>query len=361
MIEEQTLAGVQADHILAHYRGLVWPTVRAYLVGPQYPQAFAVPTAYSDEQDRHWSMVREYPRRQGKYLRAALLMLTCDAIGGSSDLARNTAAAMQLSEDWILVHDDVEDGSAKRRGKPTLHQMYGPPLAINAGDALHTIMWHALHENRAILGTRKTFAVLEEFFRMISRTIEGQSAELQWLGTDPCSITERDCLLVYDGKTGYYSVSGPMRLGALVAGATESQLDALAAFGVQLGRCFQLVDDLLDVRGDFRGLRQQRGSDIVEGKRTVLLTHLLHAVSGPERTKLVAILAKPREEKTAQEVEWIIDHMQRYGSIQHAQALAKACKEAAAALFRDDLAFLSRQPARARLEVLMQFVLERDH
>ncbi len=125
MIEEQTLARIQAADILAHYRELVWPIVQSYLVGPPYPRAFEGPAAYKREQDLHWGMIREYPKRQGKYLRPAFLLLTCEAMGGDAMLARNTAAAMQLSEEWILIHDDIEDNSLARRGAPTLHRMIG--------------------------------------------------------------------------------------------------------------------------------------------------------------------------------------------------------------------------------------------
>ena len=262
MLEERTLAHRQAVEILAGYREQVWAAVQSSLLGPQYPPAFAVPATYEREHALHWSMVSEYPTRQGKYLRPTLLLLACEAMAGDAALARNTAVAMQLSEEWLLIHDDLEDGSFERRGGPTLHRMVGPALANNAGDALHAIMWMALFKNEAILGIEKTQAIFDEFFSMMSRTIEGQSAELQWVASNNSPVSDGDCLFLYDAKTGYYTVAGPMRLGALVAGATPEQLDALAAFGVKLGRCFQLVDDILDVTQDFQGLKKQRGNDI---------------------------------------------------------------------------------------------------
>ncbi len=88
--------------------------------------------------------------------------------------------------------------------------------------------------------------------------------------------------------------------------------------------------------------------------------HLLRSISEQERPRLLSILEKHREEKTPQEVEWVIERMDQCGSIRYAQELARAFKEEAAAMFRD-LTFLSRQPARDRLETLMNLVLERDH
>jgi len=241
------------------------------------------------------------------------------------------------------------------------HRMYGSELAVNAGDTLHALMWGLLLKNKEVLGLQQAYCVLEEFYRIVMRTTLGQSVELQWTVANATTLSDDDWFFLSDAKAGFYSIGGPMCLGALIAGAGAHQLDALSALGVPLGRCFQLVDDLLDVSGDFRGLKGQQGSDIYEGKRTALLAHLFRTISGPDRTRLLSILAKGREEKTEQEVEWIIDNMQRHGSIGHAQTLARAFKAEAEAIFRRDLTFLSGQPARDRLEALMNFVLERDH
>lgn len=359
MIDQHTLANEQAIDILTRYRDMVWPLVKAYLTSPQYPEAFALPGTYAQEHNLHWHMVVEYPSRQGKYLRPTLLILTCEALGGDTMLARNTAAAMQLAEEWMLIHDDWEDGSVERRGGPTLHRLYGPALANNAGDALHAIMWKVLFENTAILGVQKTSAILEEFYCMMMRTMEGQSTDLYWIATNKTDVSDNDCLFLSDSKTGYYSCSGPMRLGAIIAGAAERQLDALAAFGVILGRCFQLVDDILDVTQDVRRLKKQH--DLYEGKRTVMLGHLLRSVSDQERMKLVAFLAKDRKERTAREVEWVMEMMERHGSIQYAKDLAKDLKEQAVAMFGQELCFLRQRPARDNLRTLINFVLDRDH
>jgi geranylgeranyl diphosphate synthase type II len=361
MLEEHVLARLQPTHILAHYRALVWPIVERHLQDPPYPGAFQVPDTYRSEQGLHWRAVSEYPSRQGKYLRAALLVLSCAAMGGEEQQALTTAAAMQLAEEWMLVHDDLEDGSTLRRGKPALHCLYGSGLAVNAGDTLHALMWGLLLENKEVLGLQRAYLVLEEFYRIILRTTLGQSVELQWTAANATTLSDEDWFFLSDGKAGFYTIGAPLRLGALIAGAGATELEALSGFGVPLGRCFQLVDDLLDLSGGFRGLKGQRGSDIYEGKRTVMLAHLLRSICGPDRTRLLSIMAKCREEKTEEEVDWIIDQMQRHGSIAHARGLARACQAEAEAMFGYDLAFLSRQPARDRLEALIQYVLERDH
>ena len=87
--------------------------------------------------DEHWEVITDYPSRRGKYLRPALVMLMAEAMSGSSEKAVYTATAMQMSEDWILIHDDWEDGSLERRGKPALHRLVSSEISVNAGDTLH--------------------------------------------------------------------------------------------------------------------------------------------------------------------------------------------------------------------------------
>ena len=113
---------------------------------------------------------------------------------------------MQLSEEWILILDDIEDNSDERRGKPTLHKMYGTELAINAGDALHMIMWK-------IINDIKSNKISEEFYKMLLRTAMGQGVEQIWINEKP-EATEERYFFVADSKTGYYSMAGPIRLGA---------------------------------------------------------------------------------------------------------------------------------------------------
>jgi geranylgeranyl diphosphate synthase type II len=349
-----------AVKILEKYKKLVWPEIKRYLKDPVYPPSFQIPKTFKKEALFHWKATKEYPKRQGKYLRPTLLILTCEAMGGKPQDAVKTAAAMQISEDWILIHDDFEDKSEVRRGKPTLHRMYGPELAINAGDALHIIMWKVLTDNKS-LDSKITTALIDEFYRMLTRTALGQALEIKWAKENKIDFLDKDWFFIADGKTSYYSVAGPMRLGAIIAGATNKKLDLLAEFGLNLGRCFQLVDDVLDLTSDFKGLKKQIGNDIYEGKRTAILGHLLRNADKKDKKKLTLILKKSREEKTKNEVDWVIKKMHEYGSIKYARKLAKKLKQKALRIFEENLKFLSHQPARENLETLIHFVLEREY
>jgi geranylgeranyl diphosphate synthase type II len=346
--------------ILEGYKSKIWPQIEKYLSTPSLPIAFAVPKKYKKSETLHWQITREYPERKGKYIRPTLVCLTAEAMGVPLKKTLLMAAAMQLSEEWLLIHDDFEDNSPKRRGKPSLHMLYGNELAVNAGDALQVIMWRLLLDNRIILKDKLSNQIANEFFLALSRTTIGQSTEIAWMQGNKQNFTDSDWYFIADGKTSYYTIACPMRLGAILGGATKVQLDALAQFGVYLGRCFQLVDDILDVTSDFEGLKEY-ANDVYEGKRTVILGHLLRTANKQDKKKLIAIFKKAREEKTKAEVDWVLSRMKQYGSINHAQILAKKFKNKAYSMFEKDLKFLKHEPARSKLATLINFILERKY
>ncbi len=347
--------------VLKEKREIVWQEIQKYLKTPQFPGKIAIPPKYQKEMDFHWQMVGDYPRRLGKYLRPTLVLLTAEAFGVPEEKALLTAAAMQISEDWILIHDDFEDNSWERRGQPTLHRLYGPELAVNAGDALQTVMWKMLWDNQAVLGEKKATEVTQEFYQMLTRTIFGQTVEIKWTKDNREDLTDEDIFLILDGKTSYYTIAGPMRLGAIIGGATQNQLESIYEFGQALGRCFQIVDDLLDLTSDFAGLKKQQGNDIYEGKRTIMLMHLFRNIKGTEENRLIKIMKKSREEKTAEEVEWVISQMGKAGSLDYGRKLAEKLAQEAREIFVKKLGFLKNQPARGELEVATNFILKRAY
>jgi len=348
-------------NILEKYKNLVWPEIQKYLTNPIFPQAFLIPQKYQKLSNFHWQLSSEYPLRQGKYLRPTLLLLTCEAMNGKAQKALKTAAAMQISEDWLLIHDDFEDDSDQRRGKPALHRIYGNELAVNAGDTLHILMWKILFDNYPILGSQKTQEILEEFYRILSRTALGQTAELKWMKEEKFDFTDEEWFFIGDGKTSYYSIAGPMRLGAIIAGVNKTQLEKLAGFGLLLGRSFQLIDDILDVTSNFEGQKKQKGNDIYENKKTVILGHLLRTLKGTDKGKLIKILKKDRPEKSQKEINWVIRAMEKARSIKYAQNLALKFKKEALEIFEKDLKFLSTSPARENLREIIDFIVERKY
>ncbi len=219
----------------------------------------------------HKKMLSEYPDRGGKYVRPGLVLLS--TIANKTDISKGlkTAAAMEISEDWILIHDDFEDHSLERRGKPSLPVLYGDELSVNAGDHLHLIMWDVLMSNQETLGIDKTMELYRELNSLLQKTCEGQFLEIGWT-TGRKLISEDEYFAMVDRKTCWYTIIGPLRLGAIVSD-NQKAMNSLIEFGLPLGRAFQIHDDWLNVFSTDTG--KELGGDIVEGKRTLLLIKLL--------------------------------------------------------------------------------------
>lgn len=354
--------GTNFEEVLAEKRDRVWPVIKKYLGDSvNFANFCKIPSKYASIAEFHQKLIADYPERKGKYFRPALVLLTASAMGFPERKALQTAAAMQASEDWILNHDDIEDDSLQRRGKPALHKIYGKELAINAGDGLHILMWKILKDNLKIVGDKKGLRIFDEFYQMLSRTVLGQTVEIKWAQEGRNDLTDEDILFILESKTGYYTIAGPMRLGAILGGASEKQLEEIYIFGKILGRSFQIIDDLLDLISDFKGLKKQKGNDIYEGKRTIMLVHLFRMVKGKDRERLLSIMRKSRTEKTEDEVEWVIKKMEEYGSLEHGRKLAEKFADEAETIFEKKLKFLKHQPARDQLKAGIEFVIRREY
>ncbi len=348
--------------VLREKRALVWPEIKQYLnLMTQMPTYCQVPPKYESEAKFHFQLVADYPERKGKYVRPTLVLLTAAALGFPQEQAIKTAAAMEISENWILNHDDIEDDSLMRRGRPALHRIYGQELALNAGDGLHLLMWKVLRDNEAVVGTEKALTIMDEFYRMLNRTVLGQTIEIKWTRENRVDLTDEDILFIFESKTGYYTIGGPMRLGAILAGANQDQLGRLYQFGKLMGYCYQITDDLLDLTSNFAGLKKQTGNDIYEGKRTMMLVHLFRNIRGKDKRRLLAIMRKSRKEKTEAEVVWVIKMMEKYGSLAHGRKmLAKFIKQAKE-YFDQNLDFLVERPARDQIRAFIDFVAQRTY
>ncbi len=348
--------------VLENYKKIIWPYIESNLNQiKNYPSFCQIDNKYQPILDFHFNMVSDYPKRKGKYVRPSLVLLAAQAMGFDLNKAIPTAAAMQISEDWILGHDDVEDQSLERRGKASINRLYGNELAINAGDNLHVLMWKIVNNNFPILEYKLAQKIYQEFFDMVNRTILGQTIEIKWTQENRFDLTEEDILLILESKTGYYTIAGPLRLGAILGGATDSQLESIYRFGVMLGRSFQLTDDLLDLTSNFGGQKKQLGNDIYEGKRTIMLVHLLNNIDSQNKDKLKTILLKSRTQKTEMEVSWVIDQMKQVGSLKHSKILANKFSIQAREIFETELKFLSQEPYRTQISDGIDFITTRTH
>ncbi|MBN1160130.1 MAG: polyprenyl synthetase family protein [Candidatus Diapherotrites archaeon] len=311
---------------------------------------------------RHYDIVREYVDRKGKYFRPGLVLLACELFGGDKEKAIQAAAAMQASEDWILIHDDIQDHSDERRGKPCLHHMVGEELAINAGDVLHMIMWKMIKDNDKILDKETYDRLFQKFYDFLIITGEGQFHEISWVYDNKVDVSEEDYMEMIFKKTVNYTVMGPLHLGAIVAGATDEQLKALEEISIPFGTAFQIWDDVMNLTVDSTKQGKERGGDILEGKRTLILVHLLKNCNPEEKQKVIDIIAKKRENKTEEEKNYVLELMDKYGSIEYAGNYAKELQKKSLDLFDNKYKDLIPEcKAKDIIREGMKFVVGREH
>jgi len=346
---------------LSLYRDQLWPVIDSYLdTAVSFPDFCRLDPQYQDITSFHRQLIRDYPERKGKYLRPTLLLLAAQSMGIDLDSCLLPAAAMQLSEDWILVHDDVEDDSLERRGQPTLHRLCSKELAVNAGDCLQTIMWRILFDHLQKNPTTGS-QIIDEFSLLLNRTTLGQTIDIKWNQDQILDLSDEDIFLILESKTCYYTIAGPLRLGAILAKASDSQLRLLYKFGLYLGRTFQIVDDLLDLTSDFSGLKKQQYNDIYEGKRTIMLAHLWRQSSTSDKKLISQIMTKTRDQKTPDDIAKIIELMNTYGSLDYGRQLAQEFGQKSLEIFDTQLTFLSQEPYRSQIRAGINFIINRQH
>ena len=309
--------------------------------------------------------MRDYPERGGKRFRSVLVLLGCEAVGGDPSKAMRTAAAFEMFQSFALVHDDIEDGSEMRRGKPCLHHLHGIPLAINVGDALYAKMFELLVANRSILGEKMTLDILNMMIVGARTTFEGQAFDIGWIEAAEIPTVEAFVEMLRR-KTGWYSGRGPCETGALIGDGTPDEIKALGDFGETMAIAFQIRDDLLNLTvsekdaatapgGTTGGYGKERGGDIAEGKRTLMAIDLLHNTSDADRVRVRQILDKDRDATTEEEVDWVIDRMAASGAIDRA---ADECQRRAVDAERH-LSKIEDSEAKRTLVEMCSFLVER--
>ena len=307
-----------------------------------------------------YDLVSVYPLRQSKGLRAALCLATCAALSGNPRRALKSAVALELLHNAFLIHDDIQDGSENRRGAPTLSRVHGIPIAINVGNATNLLAMQRLIENRDVLGPELSWRVFQETEQMMRHSLEGQAMELGWIHSNAVRLDLKDYLHMCLKKTSWYSFIYPMRVGALVAQGLRPDVNRFCRFGWYVGAAFQIQDDLLNLTGDYGKYGKEIGGDLLEGKRTLMLIHLLQHCSSSDRDRLRLFLTRSRTERTRTEVDWIRRLMVNHGCIEYAHRMARQL--AGAALLEGVIAFRDvpdSEDKRFILEMIL-YVVNRD-
>lgn len=301
-------------------------------------------------------IIADYPYRRGKALRPAMLMMFCDAYGGDRGPALRVAANYQLSEDWGLGRDDLIDGSELRRGKPTLHRLYGLPKTVVALDMLHTFVFDMLH-SYCRLGSK--YAEIHDIFSEASAvTFGGQHLDLCSREVPLAEFTPAAFRRIAERKTAYYTAAVPCLLGAAMAGRRDVY-PAIKRFAEPLGVAFQIIDDVLDVQNEGGGkFGKEPGNDIRERKRTLLASLAYRALPRAKARRLAAFYSSSRPAARAEVAEirgWLFES----GAVAGCRAEAARLTRRALALFDRDLYPGMRAPYRELPRAFMRLLLER--
>ncbi|BAZ32340.1 polyprenyl synthetase family protein [Cylindrospermum sp. NIES-4074] len=298
-----------------------------------------------------YDMLVDYPFRNGKMLRPTMCISVARAVGGMGHDALISATALELYHNAFLIHDDIQDGSEARRGKETLHQLIGIPRAINVGDATNVLAVGLLLENLSVVGVGKALNILHEIEFMAQQSVEGQAMELDWVAKNSSNLTDQDYFKMCVKKTCWYTFMSPCRIGLILGYPSANTKDlveplaGLTRFGMLLGIAFQIQDDLLNLQGELKNYGKEIGGDIYEGKRTLMLNHVL--AHSQKSDKILEILALPREQKTPQQLNFVLEQMLHCGSIEHGWKIAHSFANQAAELF-ESLDFIqSETPLRS--------------
>lgn len=233
--------------------------------------------------------------RGGKRLRPALLVAGYRVVLPEADLepALEAGLAVELLHSYLLIHDDWMDGDALRRGGPSVHAELGKRLkserlgaqaAILAGDFTAGLALEVLGRIKA--PAARFGPLLAAFAAMHEDAVLGQVLDIASKDHDPEAM--------YALKTGSYTVRGPLRLGALLAGAKPSTLKALDAYATPVGIAFQLADDLLSAFGNPELTGKALGNDLRAGKRTPLVLDAMRRARGAERRLLGEVFGNAR-------------------------------------------------------------------
>lgn len=259
------------------------------------------------------SALRDLTLRGGKRARAALLVAGYRAAstGASLEPALDAGVALELLHAYFLVHDDWMDHDETRRGGPSVHAALarrlrsrekGEASAILAGDYAVALAADALA--RVDVAPERMGRVLGCFAEMQLAAVTGQQLDLL--------ANAADVEKVYELKTGSYTIRGPLRMGALMAGGSARLLTALDRFALPVGIAYQLRDDLLGVFGDPKATGKPFGSDLRAGKNTIVLLTALKRARGRDHRLLKAVIGNARATKA--ELEQAVDVIERSGA-----------------------------------------------
>jgi geranylgeranyl diphosphate synthase type I len=286
-----------------------------------------------------------YVRQRGKGLRPSLLLLSCGAVGGDEAQAVPAAAAIEIFHIWTLVHDDIIDRDETRRGHPTVHAQYtrlarevmdlsdtesahyGTAVAILAGDLQQSWSFGLLADSVSRgVSPEVTLKLVQRMAGSLTpQLLEGEMLDVQFALAPPAGLSEDDVLHMLSRKTAAL-LDYAAWAGATIGLGTHRDGDGLAGklgrFASLCGTAFQLQDDLLGVTGDEGMLGKPVGSDIREGKRTLIIFRALATVDEEARRLILSVLGN--DKASSESLKETVAILQQSGAFEYVRELANS-------------------------------------
>lgn len=221
----------------------------------------------------------------GKRLRPALVLMSCELFSGKIDEAIMPALGIEMFHNFTLLHDDIMDKSPIRRNKPTIHKKWNENIAILSGDVMSILSYKYITKcNKEILPS-----VIDLFNQTAIMVCKGQQYDMNFETLQ--TVTVDEYLNMIELKTSVL-IAASIKLGAILGGANQVDINHMYNFGCNLGMAFQIQDDLLDVYGDLKVFGKKPGGDIIANKKTYLLVKALEIASSEQKVRIYNQLKK---------------------------------------------------------------------
>jgi len=287
----------------------------------------------------------------GKRLRPFLVLTSCELVGGEPGKAIPLAAAIELIHNFTLVHDDIMDQDHLRRGVPTVHKLYGTPMAILAGDTLFAKAYEAALEAAEGVSPKRLLRAVEVMTNAIVEICQGQALDMMF--EQRSKVSEREYMEMIAKKTAALMVAAS-EIGAIVGGGTPREINRLRKAMRASGLAFQMVDDVLGLSADERRLGKPVGSDLREGKRTLITIHGLNHAGMMEKELIFRALGN--RDATSEEICDAVGILTSLGAIEYVSAKAEAYNKKA----KTELRKFGASPPREQLLALIDYMVARD-
>jgi len=290
----------------------------------------------------------------GKRLRPFLVLKSCEIVGGNTSDALPLAAGIELLHTFTMIHDDIMDRDLKRRGMRTVHAIWGIPTALVAGDFLFTKVYDAIlrHTDLNHVPMERVLRALNAITEANIKICEGQVLDMLFEKSEV--VTEEEYFKMIGGKTAAL-LAASAESGAIIGGGSESEILSLKQFAYYGGIAFQIVDDVLGLTADEKVLGKPIGSDLREGKRTLIIIHALNHANMEQRKTILSVLGSKKV--SIEETKNVVGILHRLGSIEYAISNAKRYLD----MSNSQLDKFSDSPTKRLLLDLNDFIIRREY